>query len=57
MRNCAEDVINEAEVVVITNGSAAFREVMKTVRSDQMVIDLVGIAKNGPREGYEGICW
>lgn len=57
MRCCAEDVINEAEVVVITNGSASFREAVKNVRSDQMVIDLVGIAKNGSREGYEGICW
>jgi GDP-mannose 6-dehydrogenase len=57
MRCCAEDVINEAEVVVITNGSASFRDAVKQVRSDQVVIDLVGIAKNGQKEGYEGICW
>jgi GDP-mannose 6-dehydrogenase len=48
-----------AEVVVIANGSPAFRRVPQLVRKDQVLIDLAGIS-NGHRRirgSYEGICW
>jgi GDP-mannose 6-dehydrogenase len=68
MRPSINDVINESEVIVIANSSRAFQEVPRLLRDDQIVIDLVGIAKgNGevyrrseiPSKGfrYEGICW
>jgi GDP-mannose 6-dehydrogenase len=59
MRNSVEDVIAEAEVVVVTNGSKSFRDVLDKVNGEQKVIDLFGLANsNGCVAGkYEGICW
>ena len=59
MRSSLEDVIREVEVVVIANGSAAFREVPQLMGEEQTLIDLVGIAKDNDqmRGKYEGICW
>ena len=59
MRSSIEEVIREAEVVVIANGSTAFGQVPQWLREDQILIDLVGIAKGDAqmRGKYEGICW
>jgi GDP-mannose 6-dehydrogenase len=59
IRHSLEDVIQEAEVVVIANGSPKFRQVLQLLRRDQILIDLVGIAKNHDVVGgcYEGIGW
>lgn len=53
------EVVAQTEVVVIANGSAAFREVPALLRDEQILIDLVGEAKQvaGRKGGYEGICW
>ena len=53
------EVIAQAKVIVIANDGTAFRQVPKLMREDQVLIDLVGIARdNGNRQGvYEGICW
>lgn len=59
MRPSIDDVTSEAEVVVVTNTSAAFREIGRFIREDQILIDLVGTARNhGHRPArYEGINW
>ena len=59
MRHSLEEVLREAEVVVIANGSSSFSHVPELLRSDQILIDLVGVAKEHENmEGYyEGICW
>jgi GDP-mannose 6-dehydrogenase len=59
MRPSINEVVAQAEVVVVTNNSAAFRRVPSLMREDQVLIDLVGIAKSHCElEGrYEGICW
>lgn len=59
IRCSLEEVIQDVEVVVIANGSPSFREVPQILRPDQVLIDLVGIAKNHHvmGESYEGICW
>ena len=59
MRSSINDVITESEVVVVTQDSYTFREVVKMMREDQILIDLVGIAKFSNHKGnhYEGICW
>ena len=61
MRASINDVVENADVVVVTNGSAAFKEVPATLRDDQVLIDLVGVDKQDAndqmRENYEGICW
>jgi hypothetical protein len=53
-------VIDEAEVLVVTNGSNAFREIAAVAREDQIIIDFVGNSKQASehRNGnYKGICW
>jgi GDP-mannose 6-dehydrogenase len=54
-----EQIIEQSQVVVITNGSKSFRSVPNLLQSGQILIDLVGIAKNmdGSHATYEGICW
>jgi GDP-mannose 6-dehydrogenase len=59
MRSSMEQVIEAAEVLVIANASPCFQRVPELLRSDQVLIDLVGIARGHPdlRGAYEGICW
>lgn len=59
MCSSIEQLVLQSEVVVITNGSKAFRQVPQLLQPDQVLIDLVGIAKSaGDIQGrYEGICW
>jgi GDP-mannose 6-dehydrogenase len=59
MRPSIEAVVESVEVVVIANGSPAFGRVPSMLRTDQVLIDLIGIAKGARamRSGYEGICW
>jgi hypothetical protein len=59
MRPSIGEVLSDSEVVVVANGSPAFRPVPETIRRDQILIDLVGIAdRNGRcRSVYAGICW
>ncbi len=59
MRNSLEEVIQEVDVVVITNGSPSFCRVPEMLNDNQYLIDLVGIAKTNINMGdfYEGICW
>jgi GDP-mannose 6-dehydrogenase len=59
MRCSLEEVIQEVDVIVIANGSPGFRHVPQLLRDGQILIDLVGIAKehDSRRGNYEGICW
>lgn len=59
MRTSIEKVVDESEVLVITKANQKFKTLRSLMRADQVLIDLVGIAKNGEmiRGTYEGICW
>jgi GDP-mannose 6-dehydrogenase len=59
MRPSIDDVTSEAEVVVVTNTSSAFREVGCGMRENQILIDLAGTARNNGHSSarYEGINW
>lgn len=60
MRSSAADVIRESDVIVISNASAEFKEVLLAEsRPDQVVIDLVRILPEPQqlRAQYDGICW
>ncbi len=62
MRASVEEVLNQAEVIVIANGSPNFRQVAGLLREDQVLIDLVGVGRtngaNGHTKGaYDGIAW
>jgi GDP-mannose 6-dehydrogenase len=59
MRSSLDDVLAKSDVIVVANGSPAFRDVAERLRPGQRLIDLVGIAKpgDGDAESYEGLCW
>jgi len=54
-----EELLEWAEVVVVTHAGPTFRRIASLIREDQKLIDFVGIAKNDGniRGDYEGICW
>lgn len=53
-----EEVLDFAEVIVIGNGAAEFKDVLGKVRPGQTVVDLVRIAPQKSEAGrYDGICW
>ena len=59
MRSNIDEVLREAEVIIIGNKAAEFSEIEHKVGKDQKVIDLVRLfGKDNEVEGsYEGICW
>lgn len=53
-----QEVLDFAEVVVIGNGAAEFRDVPDTVGPGKTVVDLVRISERMSAVGrYDGICW
>ena len=54
MRPSLEEVVRWAEVVVVANGSPAFRQVPEMLEEDQILIDLVGVARPDNRSSQNG---
>lgn len=55
-----EEVVRTAEVVIIGNRSVCKDELLKYLRPDQLVIDLVNLEKSRrpiTAAAYQGICW
>ena len=54
-----DELIAASEVVVVTHGGKVFERAAELMRSDQVLIDLVGSFKNKPglKARYEGIAW
>lgn len=58
MRSGIKEVTDNSDVLIIGNKAEEFREIESTLRSDQLVIDLVRLFDNGLKQGeYQGICW
>lgn len=59
MCSSMEQLVSQSEVVVVTNGSKAYRQVLRLMNGQQALIDLVGIAKDNSDlpSMYEGLCW
>jgi GDP-mannose 6-dehydrogenase len=58
MRSTIPDVLSHADVVVIGNGSPAYRGVQPLLKDGQAVIDLVRAFGNRQSDTkYQGICW
>jgi len=58
MRSTIEEVLNDAEVLVIGNKTNEFRGIEGKLRNGQIVIDLVRLFEHGTGgELYQGICW
>jgi GDP-mannose 6-dehydrogenase len=55
----ADELIEDAEVVVVGNASPEFSEIVSRCRPDQIVIDLVRLPLDFARvrAQYDGICW
>ncbi|WP_053990709.1 nucleotide sugar dehydrogenase [Mangrovimonas sp. TPBH4] len=52
------DVIESSDVLVIGNSAAEFSEIVPTIPSNKIVIDLVRVDKNKTsKDNYIGICW
>jgi len=54
-----DEVVDHAEVIVIGNKSAEFRDVVRRMDDGKIVFDLVRITDEvkDALDGYEGICW
>jgi GDP-mannose 6-dehydrogenase len=54
-----DEVLEHAEVLVITNNDPKFSGILEKLRPNQRVLDFVRIFSDGPggRKHYEGICW
>lgn len=58
MRASAEELLKESDVLVVSNASEKFREVLAQTRPEQVVVDLVRIVEPAEVKGqYYGICW
>ena len=58
MVNSADAVLEHAGTVVIGNNDPEFRELIKTVRDDQKIVDFVRVMDGRSQRGkYDGICW
>ncbi|HYG81628.1 MAG TPA: UDP-glucose/GDP-mannose dehydrogenase family protein [Pyrinomonadaceae bacterium] len=58
MRASVREVLDSADVLVIGNKAAEFREIEGQLREGQIVIDLVRLFGNRVSdESYRGICW
>ena len=54
-----EELIKQSEVLVVANGTAEYGQVPGMMTENQILIDLVGIAKHAENSEirYKGICW
>lgn len=59
MRESVGEVLEHADVIVIGNKAAEFKEIEGKLRDDQTVIDLVRLfdGKTSDGKAYQGICW
>ena len=58
MRDSIDQVLEDADVIVIGNKAEEFRQVETQVRDGQVIIDLVRLFDRASNaNSYEGICW
>jgi GDP-mannose 6-dehydrogenase len=57
MKESAESVIEDSEIIVVGNKANEFLHVRKLLRDDQLLIDLVRLGDQTSDGNYEGICW
>ena len=57
MRGSIDEVVGDAEVIVIGNKVEEFRDVQSELKAGQVLIDLVRLFDDVSNETYQGICW
>jgi GDP-mannose 6-dehydrogenase len=54
----AQELLDHADVVVVTHGAAEFRSIIDLIDGDTPIIDLAGIFNVAPEgKNYDGIAW
>jgi GDP-mannose 6-dehydrogenase len=55
----ASQLVEESDIIIVTNKEAEFRDVLTPIPEGKRVIDLVRIFSNPPADDsqYDGICW
>lgn len=51
------DVVKDAEVVIVGNADPSFKQYVESLCSDKIVVDLVGFMPDISDERMQGICW
>lgn len=59
MKQSMQEVLDHAEVILVANKGAEFRDAVRMAKPGQMIYDLVRIIEEGKtlHGHYEGICW
>ena len=58
LKDTLDEVIADAEVLIVTKGSGEFRAIGDKINKDTLVIDLVRIAEiEKGAANYDGLCW
>lgn len=57
MQGSLDEVIKDAEVVLIGNKAEEFQQIKSKIRPDQTTIDLVRLSEETSGDSYHGICW
>ena len=59
MKGSMQEVLDHAEVIIVANKGAEFKEITRLAKPGQMVFDLVRITEDwkSTHGHYEGICW
>jgi GDP-mannose 6-dehydrogenase len=58
IKESVQQVLDEADVVVVSKKSPEFADIVENLAKDKMIIDLVRIMPElGNGGNYEGICW
>lgn len=57
MRSSVDEVVADADVVIIGNKADEFRQIEGKVKDGQVVIDLVRLFNRNSDNSYQGMCW
>ena len=57
MRSSIDDVLADADVVIVGNKADEFLQVENRIKDDQVLIDLVRLFDRSSDGSYQGICW
>ena len=57
LRSNFDEVVANADVIVLGNGDEAFAPLVERAFADKKVFDLVGFMRQSSGGGFEGICW
>ena len=60
MRSSIDAILAESDVLVVTNASPSFQQVLESASTTHHIVDLVGTLQpchKTSTDSYHGICW